>query len=63
MGTCLKKQVQLNKSLTNNEVCTKNIPLAENFAYADFLWTEVVLVDKWKDDKGKRRLTLQWKIQ
>ncbi|WP_188050259.1 M48 family metallopeptidase [Flavobacterium sp. GP15] len=42
----------------NRELYKKYIPLAENFAYADFDWTEVVLVDKWKDDKGKERLTL-----
>ena len=30
---------------------------AENFAYSDFDWTEVVLVDKWKDEKGKERLS------
>lgn len=41
----------------NRELYKKYIPLAENFAYADFEWTEVVLVDKWKDDKGKERLT------
>lgn len=40
----------------NRELYKKYIPFAENFAYADFDWTEVVLVDKWKDDKGKERL-------
>lgn len=40
----------------NQELYKKYIPFAENFAYADFDWTEVVLVDKWKDDKGKDRL-------
>ncbi len=55
----LSKKASSNKqSLTDNrELYKKFIPLAENFAYADFLWTEVVLVDKWKDDKGKDRLT------
>ena len=41
----------------NRELYIKYIPLAENFAYADFEWTEVVLVDKWKNDKGKERLS------
>lgn len=41
----------------NRELHKKYIPLAENFAYADFDWTEVVLADKWKDEKGKERLT------
>jgi hypothetical protein len=41
----------------NRELYKKYIPFAENFAYADFDWTELVLVDKWKDDKGKDRLT------
>lgn len=41
----------------NQELYKKYIPFAENFAYADFEWTEVVLVDKWKDYKGKERLT------
>lgn len=53
-----KKASSIKQSLTDNrELYKKFIPLAENFAYADFLWTEVVLVDKWKDDKGKDRLT------
>jgi hypothetical protein len=41
----------------NRELYKKYIPFAENFAYADFNWTELVLVDKWKDDKGKERLS------
>ena len=41
----------------NRELYKKYTPFAENFAYADFDWTEVVLADKWKDDKGKERLT------
>lgn len=40
----------------NRELYKKFIPIAENFAYQDFDWTEVVLVDKWKDEKGKERL-------
>lgn len=41
----------------NRELYKKYIPLAENFAYADFDWTEFVLTDKWKDEKGKERLS------
>lgn len=53
-----KKASSIKQSLTDNrELYKKYSPLAENFAYAGFHWTEVVLVDKWKDDKGKDRLT------
>ena len=53
-----KKANSIKHSLKDNrELYKKFIPFAENFAYADFDWTEVVLVDKWKDDKGKERLT------
>jgi hypothetical protein len=53
-----KKASSIKQSLTDNrELYKKFSPLAENFAYADFHWTEVVLADKWKDDKGKERLT------
>lgn len=41
----------------NRELYKKYIPFAEDFAYVDFDWTEVVLADKWKDKKGKERLT------
>lgn len=40
----------------NRELYVKYIALAENFAYSDFTWHEVVLVDKWKDEKEKDRL-------
>lgn len=53
-----KKANSIKQSLKDNRELYKNfIPFAENFAFADFDWTEVVLVDKWKDDKGKERLT------
>lgn len=53
-----KKTSSVKLCLTDNrELYKKYIPFAENFAYADFDWTEVVLADKWKDDKGKERLT------
>jgi len=35
----------------------KYIPFAEDFAYSDFNWQEVVLVGKWKDEKNRERLS------
>ncbi len=53
-----QKASSVKQSLKDNrELYKKYIPFAENFAYSDFDWTEVVLVDKWKDDKGKERFT------
>lgn len=53
-----EKTSSIKQSLKDNrELYKKYIPFAENFAYADFDWTELVLVDKWKDDKEKDRLT------
>lgn len=53
-----KKASSVKQSLKDNrELYKKYIPFAENFAYADFEWTEVVLADKWKDKKGQERLT------
>lgn len=53
-----KKTSSVKQSFKDNrELYKKYIPFAENFAYADFEWTEVVLTDKWKNDKGKERLT------
>lgn len=37
----------------NASLYAENIPLAENYAYADIPFTEVVLVDRWKNDEGK----------
>jgi len=53
-----KKANAVEQSLKDNrDLYEKYIPFAENFAYADIDWTEVVLADKWKDKKGKERLT------
>ena len=53
-----KKASSVKQNLKDNwELYKKYIPFAENFAYADFDWKEFVLADKWKDDKGKERLT------
>ena len=44
-----KKASSIKQSLKDNqELYKKYIPFAENFSYADFDWTELVLVDKWK---------------
>lgn len=41
-------------TLKDNEVLyAENIPIAEEYAYVDIPFTEVVLVDKWKNDDGK----------
>jgi hypothetical protein len=54
----LKKTSSIKQSLKDNrELYKKYIPLAENFAFADIEWTEVVLADKWKNKKGKERFT------
>ena len=53
-----KKASSVKKSLKDNqELYKKYIPFAENFVYDDIGWTELVLVDKWQDSKGKDRLT------
>jgi hypothetical protein len=53
-----KKASSAKQSLKDNlELYKKYIPFAENFAYADIAWTEAVLVDQWRDEKGKERLT------
>lgn len=52
-----------NKTKTNNtsikdnkSLYEKYIPIAEEYAYRDIEWTEVILVDKWKNDEGKERV-------
>lgn len=45
-----KKVSSVKQSLKDNSnLYKKYIPFAENFAYAYFDWTELILVDKWKD--------------
>ena len=41
----------------NNAIYDKYISFAEDFAYKGIAWTEVVLVDKWKTEENKERLT------
>lgn len=51
------KTKDLNTNLKDNKVIyAKYIPIAEQYAYADIDWTEVILVDKWKNDEGKDKL-------
>lgn len=53
-----KKANSIKQSLRDNrELYKKFIPFAENFAYTDIDWTEVILVDNWKDERGRERLT------
>ena len=54
----LQKDIGLKSTslINNNELYNKNIPLAEEFAYQDIEWQELVLIDKWKNDKQKEKL-------
>jgi len=47
--------IQLNLK-DNMDLYHKYIPFAENYVYSDLDWTELVLSDKWNDEKGKERL-------
>ena len=41
----------------NVSLYEQNIPIAEEYAYADISYTEMVLVDKWETDEGKEMVT------
>lgn len=41
----------------NDAFYSENIPVAEEHAYADIPFTELVLVDKWKNDDGKELMS------
>ena len=41
----------------NQELYSEYIAIAENFAYKDISWTELVYVEKWKNDKNKEKLS------
>jgi len=41
----------------NDAFYAENIPVAEEHAYADIPFTELVLVDKWKNDDGKELIS------
>ena len=42
------------KIVNNQDLYDKFIPLAEHFAYDDLAWDEVVLADKWLEDKKEK---------
>ena len=51
------KTINQNTSLKDNKsLYDKYIPIAEQYAYEEIEWTEVILVDKWKNDEGKERI-------
>jgi len=41
----------------NLEFYKEKIKLAEDFAYQDIKWTELVFIEKWKNDKNKEKLS------
>jgi len=41
----------------NNKFYIEKIKLAEDFAYQDVEWTELVFIEKWKNDKDKEKLS------
>jgi hypothetical protein len=41
----------------NKNLYDKYIPIAEEYAYKEIDWTELILVDRWKNDEGKERIT------
>ena len=41
----------------NESFYRENVQIAEDYAYADLPYIEMVLVDKWKNDKGKVMMT------
>ena len=50
------KDIQTQKK-DNLELYNESIEVAENFAYQDISWTELVFVEKWKNDKNKEKLS------
>lgn len=44
------------EKLDNSKLYNEKIKLAEDFAYQDIKWTELVLTEKWKNDKNKEKL-------
>ena len=47
-----------NASLKDNKILyDKYIPIAEQYAYEEIDWTEVILVDRWKNNEGKERIS------
>jgi tetratricopeptide (TPR) repeat protein len=54
--TVFIKDIQTQKK-DNLELYNEYITVAENFAYQDISWTELVFVEKWKNDKNKEKLS------
>ncbi len=50
------KDIQPQKK-DNLELYIEFIAVAENFAYQDISWTELVFVEKWKNDNNKEKLS------
>lgn len=54
--TVLVKDIQTQKR-DNFELYNEYIIAAESFVYQDISWTELVFVEKWKNDKNKEKLS------
>jgi hypothetical protein len=50
------KEIQTPKK-DNLDLYIKYITIAENFVYSDISWTELVFVEKWKNDKNKEKIS------
>ncbi len=51
-----KTKNQTTKLKDNKDIYDKYIPIAEQYAYKQIEWTEVIFVDSWKNDEGKERI-------
>lgn len=54
--TVFVKDIQTQKK-DNLVLYNEYITVAENFAYQDISWSELVFVEKWKNDKNKEKLS------
>lgn len=41
--------------INNSKIYERFVPIAEEFAYNEIEWTEVLLIDTWQSEKGKER--------
>src|SRR5690606_27072793 len=51
----LKTKAKTTTRTDNREFFAEFIEYAEELAFSDIPWTEVVLTDRWKNEKGKER--------
>ena len=51
-----KTKNQITSLKDNKSLYGKYIPIAEQYAFEEIDWKEVILVDKWKNDEGKERI-------